>query len=322
MPQHTRKPAPPLPSPGTPLGSTVAEALDAAARTFSADPSLPLDAGASPTHGSLEGRRRLGGAFAIALERVRPDPNQPRRRFDTEAQKELNDSVTRLGILQPITVRYLEAEGFYQVITGERRFHAAREARLPEIPCWVQSPKEEEVLLHQIVENWQRLDMHPYDLADALARLRDANAYSQRDLARETGKSEGEISKLLALLELDPAVQKVARDDQTGRITRRHLYAVRSLPPEDQLSLVRRAQEEVITASDMEQLAAKRSEALTGRKRRGAPVSHHRFQTSRATVGITFRKKEVTTDDILGALDEVRLQVCPPTAAASDAEGG
>ena len=72
------------------------------------------------------------------------------------------------------------------------------EAGLAEIPCWVQSPKEDEVLQHQIVENWQRLDMHPYDLADALARLRDANSYSQRDLARETGKSEVEISKLLA----------------------------------------------------------------------------------------------------------------------------
>ena len=103
----------------------------------------------------------------------------------------------RLGILQPITVRYIETENIYRIITGERRYHAACEAGLAEIPCWVQSPKEEEVLLHQIVENWQRLDMHPYDLADALARLRDANGYSQQDLARETGKSEGEISKLL-----------------------------------------------------------------------------------------------------------------------------
>ena len=89
----------------------------------------------------------------------------------------------------------------------------------------MQDLKEDQVLQHQIVENWQRLDMHPFDLADALARLRDANGYSQQDLARETGKSEGEISKLLAILDLDPAVQKAAREDQSGRITRRHLYA-------------------------------------------------------------------------------------------------
>ena len=274
---------------------------------------MPLAEEQPAAHASLEGRRRLGGAFAIASDRIRPDPNQPRRRFDNEAQKELNDSVRRLGILQPITVRFIEAEGFYRVITGERRYHAACEAGLSEIPCWVQSPKEDEVLLHQIVENWQRLDMHPYDLADALARLRDANSLSQRDIARETGKSEGEISKLLALLDLDPAVQTVARDDQTGRISRRHLYAIRALPTERQLTLLRRAQQEAMTAIDMEQLAAKETEEPASHRRRGAPVSHHRYSTSQATVSLTFRKKDVTTEDILAAIEEVRSQVHPPT---------
>ena len=262
----------------------------------------------SPAPASLEGRHRLGGAFAIARERIRPDPNQPRRRFDTDAQNELTDSVRRLGILQPITVRYIEADGIYQVIAGERRYHAACEAKLAEIPCWVQEPKEQDVLLHQIVENWQRLDMHPYDLADALARLRDSNNLTQRDLARETGKSEGEISKLLSLLDLDPAVQKVAREDASDRFTRRHLYAIRSLPPAEQCTLIERAQKETITAEQMEALAAERDQAIRGRKRRGAPVSHHRFSTSHALVSVTFRKKDITTKDILAALDEARTQ--------------
>jgi ParB family transcriptional regulator, chromosome partitioning protein len=278
---------------------------------------LPLPEEQAALHGSLDGRRRLGGAFAIACTRIRPDPAQPRRRFDTDAQNELIASVKRLGILQPITVRYVETENIYRIITGERRYHAACEAGVTEIPCWVQSPKEEEVLLHQIVENWQRLDMHPYDLADALARLRDASSYSQQDLARETGKSEGEISKLLALLDLDPAVQKVARNDQTGRIFRRHLYAIRALPAERQLTLVRRAQQEALTAVDMEQLAAKETEGAAGRTRRGAPVSHHRYSTSQATVSLTFRKKDVTTGDILTAIDEVRRQVSSPETHVS-----
>jgi ParB family chromosome partitioning protein len=278
---------------------------------------LPQPEEQGPLHGSLDGRRRLGGAFAIACDRIRPDPTQPRRRFDTAAQQELNASVKRLGILQPITVRYVEPENVYRIITGERRYHAVCEAGLAEIPCWVQQPKENEVLLHQIVENWQRLDMHPFDLADALARLRDANGYSQQDLARETGKSEGEISKLLALLDLDPAVQKAAREDQSGRITRRHLYAIRALPTERQLSLLRRAQQEAMTAIDMEQLAAKETDGAAGQRRRGAPVSHHRFSTSQATVSLTFRKKDVTTDDILAALDEARGQVNPLEAHAS-----
>lgn len=263
-------------------------------------------------HGSLDGRRRLGGAFAIAIDRIRPDPSQPRRQLNTKAQQELNASVRRLGIIQPITVRYVEDENIYRIVTGERRYHAAAETGLTEIPCWVQDLKENQVLQHQIVENWQRLDMQPFDLADALARLRDANGYSQQDLARETGKSEGEISKLLAILDLDPAVQKAAREDQSGRITRRHLYAIRALPADRQLTLLRRAQQEIMTAADIEHLAAKESDGPQSHRRRGAPVSHHRFSTSQATVSLTFRKRDVTTGDILAALDEARHQVGSP----------
>ena len=265
MPRHSARHAPAIPSPDTPFGSTVPEVLEVAGRTFAEEAVLPLGTEAAPVQGSLDGRRRLGGAFAIALDRIRPDPSQPRKRLDTDAQREINDSVKRLGILQPITVRYIEAEDTYQIITGERRFHAATAAGFTEIPCWVQSPKEKEVLLHQIVENWQRLDMHPYDLADALARLRDANGYTQQDLARETGKSKGEISKLLSLLEVDPEVQKVAREDRTGRITRGHLYAIRGLPPGEQLSLVQKAQQEPITVAEMETLVARKVEGLSGR---------------------------------------------------------
>jgi ParB family transcriptional regulator, chromosome partitioning protein len=318
MPQPATKPPSPEHSStkSKPVRARLADAaLNAADRTFGSAPRLPLADGHPPAPPSLDGRRRLNGAFSIAIDRVRPDPTQPRRRFDTAAQAELVESIKRLGILQPITVRYIEEEAAYQVITGERRYQAAREAGLAEIPCWLQNPKEQDVLLHQIVENWQRLDMHPYDLADALARLRDVNGYSQRDLVRETSKSEGEISKIFALLDLDPVVQQLARSDETGRITRRHLYAVRTLPPEEQLTLLRRTQQEAVTATDIEAIVARRNEDRGIRKRRGAPVSHHRFPTSQALVTITFRKKDVSTDDVLAALEEVRSQLGTPPQA-------
>jgi len=137
------------------------KALAAAARTFSSPAALPLSSDAAAAVGSLEGRRRLGGAFLIDLDRIKPDPDQPRKRFDTTAQRELNASVARLGILQPITVRFVEERNIYRIITGQRRFEAAKQANLQQLPCWVQTPKDREVLLHQIVENWQRADMHP-----------------------------------------------------------------------------------------------------------------------------------------------------------------
>ena len=263
-----------------------------------------------PGNGSLEGRRRLGGAFAIAIDRIRPDPDQPRRRLDTAAQQELDRSVKRLGILQPITVRFVEAEQAYRIITGERRYHAAREAGLAEVPCWVQSPREEEVLLHQIVENWQRLDMHPYDLADAQARLRDANRFSQKELARETGKPESEVSRLLSLLTLEPTVQEAARANRDGSLTRRHLFAIAQVPSSKQPGLLRTIQEERLTATQTERIVREQKAKATGRKTRGAPVARQvRYITSIATVTLAFRRKEVGPPEVLTALDEVRSQV-------------
>jgi len=284
--------------------------LQAAETTFTAPSRLPLAGNPATSAGPVQGRRRLGGASLIEIGRLRPDPQQPRKRYEPAAEAELLASVKRHGILQPITVRYVAGEDGYRIIAGERRYRAARSAGLAEVPCWIQTPREEEVLLHQIVENWQRLDMHPYDLADALARLRESTGMSQKEIAEATGKSEGEISKLFALLDLSPAVQKLARDDTAGRITKRHLYAVRTLPAERQEAVLRQSQEQGLTAQETEKLASREQQKLEGSPaRRGAPVSYHRFRTTNATVSFTFRRKDVGPEDILAALDEVRVTV-------------
>ena len=133
----------------------------------------------------------------------------------------------------------------YQIIAGERRYQAALAAGLSEIPCWVQNPKEEHILVHQIVENWQRAELHPYDLADALARLRDVTGYSQKKLAEVTGKPESEVSRLLSLLRINPAVQQQARRDMAGTVTKRHLVALAQLTPEDQQEVMVEVKEKV-----------------------------------------------------------------------------
>jgi ParB family chromosome partitioning protein len=179
-----------------------------------------------------------------------------------------------LGILRPITVCYVPAEDVYRIVAGRRRFAAACAVGLTDIPCWLQSPEEEEVLLHEIVAIFDRREPRPYDMADVVARLKDANGYTQRDLARLIGKSEAQISKVLALLELAPAVQKVAREDQSGHITARHLYAVRRLSADEQLSLVRWAQDGSVSAADLERIATARIARPTSRKRRRTRVSH------------------------------------------------
>ena len=215
----------------------------------------------------------------------------------------------RLGILQPIAVLYVPQDSIYRIITGERRYNAAKSAGLKEIPCWVQTPKDEAVLLHQIVENWQRSDMHPFDLADALARLRDASGFSQKDLALHTGKSEGEISKLLSILTLDPAVQKLARDDATGRITKRHLYAVARLQKATQTEVIQQSLGDGLTAAEVEKLVDSKRKEASMSKKIGAPVKNVRFKTLAATVTVTFRRNTWTDADIAAALDEARAKL-------------
>jgi len=183
---------------------------------------------------------------------------------------------------------------------------------LAEIPCWVQSPKDDEILLRQIVENWQRANLHPYELADSLARLRDANGYTQKDLARETGKPESEISKLLSLLKLDPVVQKVAREDDDATFSKRHLYALTQLKTEEQRTVENEVRERKMTAVETEKAVKSQLPNDAGRKKSGAPVTHLRYATKQATVTLNFRKRNVTAADILAAIEEVRREVRHP----------
>jgi len=262
----------------------------------------------------LVGRQRLAGAFSIQVSRVRPDPTQPRRELDSEAHRQLTDSVRRYGIMQPVAVRYLADEDVYQIISGERRYRAARAAGLDEVPCWIQTPREEEVLVRQVVENWQRSDLNPFELADALARIRDTQGLSQDALAKLTGKPRSEISRLLALLTIGPEAQGLARGSSS--LGKRQLYAIARAEPEAQTTLIREVQQHGLTASETEALAKKTLRTPSGGRQRGSPTTHRRFKTSQASVLVTFRKRQVASADILAALDEVRNQLmneAPPS---------
>ncbi len=206
--------------------------------------------------------------------------------------------------MQPITVRYIEARNVYQIISGERRYQAAVAAELAEIPCWVQTPREEEVLVRQVVENWQRRDLSPFELADALAAIRDAHDYSQDELAKLTGKPKSEISKLLALLSLAPEVQQRARQEST--LSRRQLYAVSQLKPDRQLTVMEDIRRQGLKAGETEDLVRREKRPA---HRRGTATTLRRFQTSAAVVTVTFRKRSVSDADVLAALDEARTQL-------------
>jgi len=257
----------------------------------------------------MDGRKRLTGAFEIELARIRADPNQPRKGFDPAELDELVETIRRLGIITPITVQYIEADNTYQIITGERRFQAARLAGLKTIPCCVRSPDAEDVLVQQIVENWQRADLKPFELADSLARLRDAHGYSQTELAKATGKNKSEISRSLSLLDLEPDVQTAARHDAKGRITKRHLFALARLTASQQRELLRQIQDHNLTAIDTEKRTVRTQRTADGGRKAGVSNKRWRFKTNNATVVVTFRKRDSSNQDVLAALREAIEQV-------------
>jgi ParB family chromosome partitioning protein len=161
--------------------------------------------------------------------------------------------------------------------------------------------------LRQVVENWQRRDLSPFELADALAAIQDAHKYSQDELARLTGKPKSEISKLLALLSLSPEAQQRARQD--SNLSRRQLYAISQVPAERQAALVEQVQRQGLKAEETEDLVRREKRPA---QRRGAPSTMRRFQTSAAVVTVSFRKRSVADGDVLAALDEARAQLTTP----------
>ncbi len=297
--------------------STEALARTYAEQTFGAKPSLALDE--KPIRSITTDQRRLPGAYLIAISRLHPDPNQPRRTLDEAQLAELAESVRRLGIMQPITVRSdTEIDG-YRIISGERRYRAALAAGLPEVPCWVQSPNEVELLLRQISENWQRSELHPMDLADSLRAMQLKLGCSQKKIAELTGKSEAEVSKYLTLHKLNPKVQEQARNDSTGLLGRRLLTTIGRLPADEQPMMLNRVIEQNLTANDAEQLVRERLQRSNGAKTRGAPLrTNLRFTTSSAIVRVSFRKQHVSGNEVLQALreagDQVREEHGPATA--------
>jgi ParB family chromosome partitioning protein len=272
---------------------------------------LPLGNDAPAAPGEQRGRERLKGAFIIDLDRIRPDPTQPRRTFDKDALEGLAASIRELGILQAITVRYIVAADIHEIISGQRRYEAAKLVGLTAIPCIVTNPEDKQILVRQIVENWQRAALHPFEIADALGELRDTHRFTQRQLATQTGKSEAEVSKLLSLLDLEPNVQKEAREDPTGVLSFKHLYQVSRADPADQPSIFAAIREQGMSAAQAEKLVRRTNQRRTAMPKRGAPVTRVQYVTTKAKVVLTFRKQTVTADEILVALDEARDKAAP-----------
>jgi len=203
----------------------------------------------------------------IAVEDIDSNPWQPRSKFDEEALSELADSIREIGIVQPITVRVTDT-GKYQLITGERRYRAAKILHLKTIPAYIRHAEDQNMLEMALVENIQREDLDAIEVAISYQRLIEECNLTQENLSERIGKNRATISNYLRLLRLPAEIQLGIKDKV---ITMGHAKALLGLDdPKLQLKIYTQAVEKEISVRKIEELV---------RKAQASQSSEHRPQT-------------------------------------------
>ena len=189
----------------------------------------------------------------IAVSRIEPNPGQPRKVFTQEALDELAESIRLHGVITPITVRAGKKEGYYQIIAGERRWRAARQAGLDEIPAMVIEASESEVMELALIENLQRQDLNPIEEAEGYEQLMRDYGLTQEQVAQRVVKSRPAVANALRLLQLPGEVRTMV---SRGELSGGHARAVLAVAEEDK---------RVEAAKQMAGMTVRQAEALAKR---------------------------------------------------------
>ncbi len=188
----------------------------------------------------------------IDINKIKPNENQPRKKFDEEKIAELAASIIEHGIIQPIVVRKSTA-GSYEIVAGERRYRAARKAELKAVPCIVRELTDEQNMLLAIIENMQREDLNPLEEAQAIEKMIKNYGLTQEQVSKSLAKSRPYITNALRLLRLPERVQDMISG---GTLSAGHARALVSINDERmQIALAERVEKEGLSVRDIERLA-------------------------------------------------------------------
>ena len=202
--------------------------------------------------------------FEVKLDLIDVNPYQPRTKFDEEELDELTESIKQLGIIQPITLRKLYNDR-YQIISGERRVRASKSAGKTTIPAYVRTANDQEMLLMGLVENIQRSDLDPIDIAISYQRLIDECNLTQENLGDRVGKKRSTVTNFLRLLNLPDEIQLGLRN---RLITTGHAKALLSIDDEnDQKYLFERIVSEGLSVREVEEIASEMKEGNPDKKK-------------------------------------------------------
>ncbi len=191
-----------------------------------------------------------GAVTKLPLQKVEPNPNQPRKQFDEEQLQALADSIAEHGLLQPLAVR--DMGGYYQIIAGERRWRACRMAGIEEVPVVIIEADEKKVMELAMVENLQRQDLNPMEEAEGYYALIHEFGLSQEEAAEKVGKSRPAVANALRLLGLMGELREMVED---GRLSAGHARALLTLPTQ---KMQRSAAQKIIAL----QLSVRQTESM------------------------------------------------------------
>ena len=187
----------------------------------------------------------------LPLSSITPNPNQPRKIFEPEALAELANSIKQNGILQPILVRKKGVK--YEIVAGERRYQAAKLAKLKDVPVIIREVSDEEILQLALIENLQRSNLNPIEEARGYKQLIKKNKMTQEELAKVLSKSRSAITNTVRLLDLPESVQQYMLD---GSLSAGHARAILAVPTEEgREKLAQKVVEEHLSVRQTESLA-------------------------------------------------------------------
>jgi len=236
----------------------------------------------------------------IPIDKVRPNPDQPRKMLGD--LRELTDSISEKGVLEPLLVRYNPREDSYHIISGERRYHASRAAGLHEVPCIEKIADDAETLELGLIENIQRKDLTPFEEADGLQRLADHFDYTHDDIAKKIGRARSSVTEVLSLRIIPSSIRSLCVEH--GIVSKSLLLQIARQPSEKKMQeMVDRIIQGGLTRDEARQVRKEESPTTTDRPK--PFLFDFRPQDDAFRLRIQFRKSQVSREELASILREI-----------------
>ena len=239
----------------------------------------------------------------IPVDQIRPNPDQPRKALGD--LRELTDSIREKGVLEPLLVRFVPREECYYIISGERRYHAARAAGLREVPAIEKMADDAETLEIALIENLQRKDLTPFEEADGLHRLAEQFDYTHDDVAKKIGRARSSVSETLFLRNIPEPIRK--KCIEAGLLSKSLLLQIAKQPTEKKmLEMVARMLQGALTRDEARK---ERAEDKEGPQRPQPFIFHFEPENEAFRFRLQFKKSHVSRDELIRTLREILAQL-------------